>query len=393
MSEKRTADENKKRRSGRTNYLPWIRLVIRLAIIAAVVFCLFLIWSNWAKIAPESLLDWTDRTFGDAETGEGFPRKITGNTVRDIDQVNHHLVVLSDTSLRFFDEKAACMVERMHSFSDPTMQSAGKFVLLTEQGGSRFRLDTRRETVLEKTLENRRIYAGALLSNGTTAFVLNATSQSYTSELAVYNVKGDMLYSYKSNKYLLTDVALSADGETVAAIGTSANNGVLRSVLLVMTMDTKAIKEYTGTDVLLHNVTYLGGDTVFVLGDREIWTLGKGSEQPQKTRCDGFAPVGFDSSDTLAAVALRRDGSTADGEIWTYDASGKRLSTVPCVGELRSVEVQNDTVSVLTGNALYTLDKSGLKTTDEVPSDCLMAAQYQGEPIILTLNEMKRREN
>lgn len=394
MSEKRTTEETKKRRSGRTNYRPWIRLVIRLAIIAAVILCIFLIWKNWRKIAPEALLDWTDQVFGDAETGEGFPRKITGNTVRDMAEVNQHLVVLSDTTLRFFNADAACMVERTHSFSEPTMQTAGKFVMLTEQGGNRIRLDTRRETILEKTFEDRRvIYSGTLLSNGMTALVMNATSQSYTSEMVVLNVKGDILYTYKSNKYLLTDVALSSDGDKVAVIGTSANNGVLRSVLLVITMDTKEVKEYTGTDVLLHNVDFFENDTVFVLGDREVWTLTEGAEQPTKTSCDGVAPVGIDVSDTLAAVALRRDGTTNEGTIWVFASSGKRLYVQEYVGDLRSIKVQGDAVTVLTDTSLYALDKSGLEKTYPVPEDCLMALLYQNEPMILTLNELKRAEN
>ena len=394
MSEKRTAEKTKKRRSGRTNYRPWIRLVIRLAIIAMVVLCIFLVWKNWRKIAPEALLDWTDQVFGDAEKGEGYPRKITGSAVKDLEEVNQHLVVLSDTTLRFFNNDAACMVERVHSFSNPTMKTAGKFVLLTEQGGNRIRLDTRRETILEKTFEDRRIiYSGDLLSNGSTALILNATSQSYTSEMMVLNVKGDTLYTYKSKKYLLTDVSLSADGDKVAVIGTSANNGVLRSVLLVITMSTKEIKEYTGTDILLHNVEFFDNDTLFALSDREIWTLSVGADQPTKTQCEGVVPVGVDASDRFSAVVLRREGTTDEGEIWMYDSSGKRLYTLPCVGEVRSIKVQGDTVITLTDSALYVMETGGLKKTYAVPVDCLMAVSYQGEPMILTLNELKRAEN
>ena len=98
-------------------------------------------------------------------------------------------------------------------------------------------------------------------------------------------------------------------------------------------------------------------------------------------------------SDTLAAVALRRDGTTNEGTIWVFASSGKRLYAQEYVGDLRSIKVQGDAVTVLTDTSLYALDKSGLEKTYPVPEDCLMALLYQNEPMILTLNELKRAEN
>lgn len=392
MSAVKTGEDGGKRRGGRTNYKPWLRLFKRLAIVALVLLIGFLAWQNWEKIAPEALLDWTDQQFGDAQSGDGFPRGIDGNEVVSMTEVNQHLVVLSDTALQFYNANAALVEERGHSFTKPTLHTAGKYVLLTELGGNRIRLDTRRETAMELTLENRLIYATDLLSNGMTALILNSTSQSYMSEIDVRNQKGESVFTYKCNKYLLTDISLSANGKQVAAVGTTAENGILKSVLLVITLSNGTVKEYAGTDVLLHNVTFFSSGTVLAVGDREVWSLSHGDDQPQKTACDGFETVGYASTATMAGVALRRSGSTDAGELWVFDADGKRVQIQEYVGSYRSLSVRGADMLLLTDKQLCHLRTTGLQGQYEAPSDSLMAVTYRKAPILLTLNELKRME-
>ena len=196
MSNKATDNERKRR----GNYGPWLRFLKRVTVVAVIVVVGFLVWRNWEKVAPEALLDWTEQHFGETETGDGFPRPVTGNVICEMTEVNQHLAVLSDTTLRFFNGTAACVTERAHSFSTPSMHTAGKYVLLTEVGGERIRLETRRDTVLEKQFSNRCIYATDLLSNGTVALILNSASQSYLSEVQVINAKGDVKFTYQSSQ-------------------------------------------------------------------------------------------------------------------------------------------------------------------------------------------------
>ncbi len=392
MSGKKNNTDSGRRRGSRSNYRPWLRLLKRLSIVALVLLVGFLVWNNWEKIAPEAILDWTDQKFGDAQSGEGFPCGIAGNAVVEMAEINQHLAVLSDTTLRFYNANAACVAERTHSFAEPTMHTAGKYVLLTELGGSRIRLDTRRETALELTLENRSIYAADLLSNGTTALILNSTSQSYVSEIQVLNSKGTAQYTYKSNKYLLTDVSLSPNGKQLAAVGTTADNGVLRSVLLVITLSSNEVEEYTGTDVLLHNVTFFSGGAILAVGDREIWSL-TGGNQPQKTLCEGLEPVGYASTSSLSGVALRRSGATDEGEVWVFDSHGQCVQTMEYDGTYRSLSGRGSELLLLSDKQLYKMNTAGVQAQYEVPSDSLQAATYRGSPLLLTLSELKRMEN
>ncbi len=392
MSQK-NGNTEEKRRGGRTNYAPWIRLFKRLAIVAAVVLVGFLVWKNWEKIAPEALLDWTEQQFGNAETGEGFPISTNGNAVIDMAGVNQHLAVLTDTTLQFRSGSAALVAERSHSFTAPVMYTAGNYVLCAELGGSRFRLDTRRETVLEHQLENRKIYAADLLSNGTTALVLNSTSQSYLSEIAVLSDKGKVLYEYRSSKYLITDISMAPSGKQVAAVGTTTENGMLKSVLLVITLSLGEAREYIGMDVLLHNVTYFSGGTILALGDTEVWTLKNGSEQPEITPCEGVEPVGYTATSSVVGVALQRAGTTDSALIWVFNSHGKKVQEAALEGNFRSLSGYGGNLLLLTDKMVYTVNSAGVKEQYAVPADSLMAVSYRRSPLLLTLGELKRLEN
>ncbi len=388
MSGKKTSTDKKRR----GNYGPWLRLLKRLAVVAVVLLIGFLVWSNWEKIAPEALLDWTEQQFGEAETGEGFPRPITGNVVVDMAEVNQHLAVLSDTTLRFFNGTAACVTERAHSFAEPSMHTAGNYVLLTEVGGDRIRLETRRETVLEKQLTNRCIYATDLLSNGTTALILNSTSQSYLSEVQVLNAKGNVKFTYQSNKYLLTDVALSPNGKQLAVVGTTAGNGTLRSVVLTITLSNGNVKEYTGTDTLLHSVTFFSNGTVMAIGDNAIWSVTRGADEPDIYSCDGYEPVGYTATSSLAIVALRRVGTTDTGAVWMFDTHGNQVQNATYEGTFCTVSARGTDVLLLTDRYMYEMETEGVRNTYEVPLDSLRAVSYRGSPLLLTLSEFTRIE-
>lgn len=392
MSKAKKSTENKRRRS-RTNYRPWLRLLKRVTIVAVVLVVAFLLWKNWDKIAPEALLDWTEQTFGDAQTGEGFPSAVNGSAVVDMAEVKQHLAVLDDTTLRFYNANAACVEERAHSFVQPTMHTAGNYVLLTELGGNRIRLDTRREIVLQHTIENRKIYATDLLSNGTVAAILNSASQSYVSELVVLNNKGEETFNYKSNKYLLTDVSLLPSGKKLAAVGSTADNGVLKSVLLVITLSNGEVTEYTGTNVMLHNVTYFAGGAILATGDREIWSLKHGDKEPEKLACEGLEPMGYAATSSLAGVALKRSGATDAGELWIFDAKGKRVQKTEYDGTFRSISGHGADVLLLTDRMLYEWGTAGEHAKWEISSDHLQAVAYRNMPLLLTLSELKRIKN
>ncbi len=385
MSESKTP-----RRRSKNQYLPWLRFFVRVLIVAAVLIVGFLTWNNWDKIAPEAVLDWAEARFGDAQVGNGFPIAVEGNSVLAMSEVNQHLVALTDTSIQFYNSSASRVVTRNHPFSNPTLHTAGRYALITEVGGSRLRLETRRETVLSMELENRKIYASCVLSSGMVAVVTDSASQSYLCEIQVFNRHGKSVYSYQCRKYLLTNISLSANGKGIAAVGTTAEDGMLKSVLLVFNFSNAEPVEYSGADLLLYDVNYYNNGAVLAVGDKELWILPARANEVEKISLDGFEPIGYSATPTLSGLVLQRSGSTGDSYIWTIDGSGTVWKSEQMEGNFRSVSCQNTRVLVLTESHLYTFEKSKLQGEAQTPTDSLLVTEYRDHPLLLTLSELKR---
>ena len=381
------------RRRPKNQYLPWLRLGVRLLIVAAVLIISFLMWHNWDKIAPEAVLDWAEARFGDAQIGRGFPIEIEGNSVLAMSEVNQHLVTLSDTALHFYNSSASRVVTRKHSFSDPTLHTAGRYALVTEIGAGRFRLDTRRETVLSMELENRKIYASCVLSSGMVGLITDSASQSFLCEIQVYNRNGKCIFTYQSRKYLLTNVSLFTNGKGIAAVGTTAEGGMLKSVLLVFDFSTTEPVEYTGSDLLLYDVNCYTNGAVLALGDKEVWFLPARGNAVEKTVLNGYEPLGYSASTTLSGLVLKRSGSTGDGYLWTIDGSGTMWKSDQLEGNFRSVSCQNSRIVLLTESHLYTFEKGNLQNKTQTPSDALLITEYRDQPLLLTLSQLKRVES
>ena len=384
------ADENEVR--ARTGYVrrrrnPARLLLIRLSVVAAVLLVLFLLWKNWEKIAPESVLDWAQVQFGNVEPGNGYPYEVAGNSVLGMGQVDTYLTVLTDDALTFLDGDATKLVQRPNTLTEPTLKIAGDYVLVTELGGSRFHLETRRETVYQMELPNRRIYASDVSKNGFVAVVTDPDSQNYICGVQVYDSRKNQLFQYKSNKYHIVNVALSVDGRSLAAVGTTAEDGKLKSVVLVFDLDEDTPTEYVGYDQLLYGVKYFN-NTVLVVGDEEYWSITTDNGTVNKTAYNGMEVIGYAASQTTVGLVVRQSGSAASGEVWLFDSTGKRMTTHSFNGTYRFAACQESSFVILTDQTVYVWNEES--KTVEAPSDSLMVCEYNDTVMILTLNDLQQ---
>lgn len=385
-----TGEESVKSAGGyqRRRRSPAKRMLIRVAVAALVCLLIFLVWNNWEKIAPESVLDWAAIQLGEGEEGDGYPYAVNGGTVSDLGSVNNYMALLTEHSLKFLTTDGSCVADRPHMFSAPLMETVGKYALVTEIGGSRFRLETRRETVLDKDLENRHIYAVDVNADGIVAVATDSTAQNYICGIQVYHPAGHTLYEYKTGKYLITNISLAPGGKALAAVGTYAEGGMLKAVLLVFDFKDSAPQVFIGDDVLLYDIAYFNTGKVLAVGDTAYWTVDVSDGTVEKTPYGGMEPLGYADSADRVGLVMRQSGSTGSGEVWLFDTSVSSVEKIAFDGNFRHASCRDERFLLLTDTAVFSMGGNTDNARWDAPSDALMVTEYRGQPLLLTLNEL-----
>lgn len=371
---------------------PWLKATVRLLIVAAVLVAGLAVWKNWDTLAPEALLDWADQQFSGGAKGDGFPYAISGDTVVSMEQAGRNMALLTDTSLLFINEKGGEAAKRSHSYAQPMLHTAGEYALVTETGGGRYQLETRRETVLTGQLEGRKIMAAAVHTDGTVALATDTTSQSYVSEVEMLSRRGKQLFSWKSTKLLITGLAISPDGKSLAVIGVTAEAGAMKSTLMVFDLsDPSAVpKEYSGTDELLISVSFFESGTVAAVGDESIWVVNPEGTLFEKKSYEGLELMGAAVGETSAGIVLRHSGSSDGGRLMVVNSTGDTAYTAEFTGAYRHVAAGNSGFWLLTSAHLEHAGLTGMEASMEVPADGRMVEEFDGDALVLGLTGLNR---
>jgi len=375
-------ERSKKRRQKRRKrfIFRWIAVLAVAALVATVV-------RYWDKLSPDVLIS----EIGDFFTGgssDGFPIDVSGNSMYQLETTENCTVLLSDTHLVMYNGKGNEVMRRTHSFADPMLRTAGKYMLIAERGGRRLQLETRSKTIITHTT-GYDIVTAAVHTNGNVA-VVTAAEQGYNARLTVYGKDGTVVYERLCST-LLTDVAFSPNGKQLAVATVSADKGAIYSAIEVLSLhsaDSAPIYAYSGNDVLLCRVSYLSGSLITAVGDTAVWMY-----HPQKEKCDTYAVTdvemkAFAIGDSTVAVITQPYGSSGDGTLAYIKSNGTAVYTAPIQGICRDVAAYKNTYAVLTDGYLYKVGSRNITETTEIPSDGKMVGRIGDAVTVLGLQNV-----
>lgn len=369
----------------------WL-LLSRLMLVSALVVMGALVWKNWDSLAPAELFDWIDQKITGGDGGSGFPVSISGNTVVALSPVKSGVGILTDTSLLLMDANGAELMRRSHTYARPMLRTAGDYLLIAELGGTRFQLETRKETVFSGTVAND-IRSVAVGPDGMVA-VATASTKSYLSEMVVFDKSGKEIFHWYSTELMAADVALRRDGKQAAVIGLSTEKGAMKSTLLVLDIQsgaTEPVASHSGTDVLLCTVSFLPNGQVAAVGDTACWLF---TADAENSTC---VPVSYEDRELLGyavgdkgiALALRHYGANEDGELLLTDADGTVIGTEAFEGDFRHLAKADNGFYLLTATRLYQVADGAFAANREVPADGLMVTTLKDDALVLGLTTLQ----
>ncbi len=373
----------RKRRRGRS----LLRLLLRLALVAVLVLGILLVYQNWDSIAPESLVIWLEERLSGGQGGDGFPVEISGSEVLDMAETQDGLALLTDTAYLVYNSNGGEVLRRPHGFSSPIMKTAGKWTLIAEAEGTRLRLENRSSTQSEMTLE-KRIISAAVAKNG--SFVVSTeSSQGYTSEIAVYSSKEKLLYRWYGESLTVLDVALSADGQYLAAVGVAAQAGAMKSTLLIFDLGKESpVVQLDDTETMLFAVEFFENGTAAAVGDTGMWVANPSGAIQQKVGYGDGELAGFAVGERNASFALQGYGGTDGGELLVINPSGDQAYTAAYEGTYRHMAPTDSGAVLLTSGHVYETGTKGVEKTLDAPRDGRLIGTLGHKVIVLGLTTL-----
>ena len=389
-SRKRRAKRKKERRRRHGRSVIWA-VLIRLAIITAILILGVLVWQNREHLAPAAVVEWFDRVFTGGSKGDGYPVDISGDRVVAVQPFGNQTAVLTDTALQMYNSTAAQTADRAHTYADPLLRVKDEYMVVAELGGTRYTVHNKKETLREAQVD----YAilGAAVSAGGQVALATESSQSYRSEVLVFDRKGKEIFHWYSVDLTVIDVAFHPRQKQIAVLGLSASGGDMCSTLHIFSLGGKeesATHTYSATGPMMTALQFFENERVGVIGDTAAWVY-----DPMKSEA---VTIGFEESVLLGyaftpdgiGIVTRDYGDIGGGVLRQITDTGDEAGTWSFEGDYRHVAVADDGVYLLTESALHLVNKGTVKKQVAVSPDSLMVVEMNGNPLILGLSTLTR---
>ncbi len=373
--------EDVRRRHRRRSRLLLMR---RLAVVTLVIVLALVVWQHWDTLAPDKLIASIQDSMNN-QSG-GYPVDISGANMTAIAKADNYIVTLGDSYLTYYNSGGGEANRYPCTYSSALMRTAGQYVLLAEQNGTRVQLSNRSAIQIEMTTDNR-IISAAVCAAGRFA-VLTQSGQGYSVKVTVYDRAGEVVYS-RSRQPLATAVALSPDGKEVALLSAQANNGVFVTSLDTFPLtggQTEATYSCTQTDTLFYRLDYLNNDVLAAISEDGVLLADTRAEKPVFFDADNERVLSAVTTNGGVAVALRPYGATTGGRVAVLDTAATQLGTADFVGEFRNLSTDGNRYLLLTDSTAAIITAAGGGERATVEADGKAAVTDGNRAIVLGLN-------
>ncbi len=214
---------------------------------------------------PDVTIDSDGIFVNTGKTAEGnFPIMLSDSSDYQMDMMEENLVILSDTDFSIYSSDGELIESRKHDYSNVVLETMGSRSLVYESGGKKFRVEDKRKTVIEKTVEDSIIFA-RISKEGYIAVI--STSQNYSCMLTIYDNKGNPIY-YRGSVDRIIEVCFNNDstGCRVTVIDANIGKIVSRAYGVKFTSEKEIWTTENFETLCINSYTTLN-DGLFIIGD------------------------------------------------------------------------------------------------------------------------------
>ena len=355
MAEKRKPQKRKPKRKITIDIKNTKKLKL-VAIIVVVLLLIMLAAAQFGGVTFSTISDSVRTFFAGLGSGDGYPYQISGMVIGDATVTNSDLVLLYDDSVKVLDTTAKELSSIAHKYDHPVMQSNSGRVLLYDEGGNKFKVQSKTRTLYEKETKYM-ILTGALGKDGSVAVATRA--EDAQSMLTVYNSKEKEIFLWKCAKENIISCDVSDNGKLIAVSVLGVENGSVYSKVYIFDKKKDSPKEsFTYQDSAVSSIRFLSNETLFVLGNNICSVIKDGKEEQVNVSVNTPYMIHISDNNT-AVLVLSKYSSTTQKLVNVYDKSGRELFSNEIDGLVKSVSTDGKYVGVLTDNNVQIYNMKG----------------------------------
>lgn len=369
---------------------PKMRRSVRYGIIAlAVCLLIAFVAANYKNLAPDRVGEWFGEGFAGMGTGKGYPYEINSNSVLQFEKMNKDIAVLTDTSVVVLNSSARELVNRVHGYSNPVMDTSDNRLLIYDLGGKRLRIENRSKVLFESTMQQNIITAD-ISQDG--SFAVATQSATSSCELKVYSHNfNEVLTWYSSGDHIIS-VAMAPNGKSVAVAAVGAQGGEMKSTVYILNFNKEepvAQIDYLSTVIL--SLDYTSKNAVIAAGDSMLSIIGSDGSVIQDISYSGSSlkrSVMNTQKGAAAVYSMYDSGNLNEAVMIAED--GKVCYRAEIRRDVRCADHSSERIYTACGSELYWFNEKGeQQPAVNIGADCSKIAAFGNHVYVLGMNEIR----
>ena len=273
-----------------------------------------------------------------------------------------NLAVLNRGTYRLYSPDGSELFAIQLGYSNPGLCVSDNFVVAFDRGNRAFSVYEQRSLVASMEAEGT-IISVSQNKDGFIAVVHN--DDAFRGAVSVYDNYQNLVYQWKTSDYYLLRAAVSPNGQYLAAVAMTQENGVYRSKIVTFRMSEETRHaEFDLEDTIVADMHFLGDDTLCLIGDNSSVVM----------NMDGEQLTAFDYGDNSLKTCTKGHGYVVLATVKSSSGLGSKLVRIAPTGvteyatddEVRKISASGDYIGVLYTSSIQMLNGSMQELTGPV---------------------------
>ena len=306
-------------------------------------------------LTPTGLLETIQNKYTTIGKGD-FPVDVYSDNSTDFITTNDVTCLVNDSFFEIYNNRGKLLQAASHGLSNPRLEASEARLLLFDRDRYAVKVYNYSSELYARTFENTIISAD--VSRSGNYAVVTGSDTNYAS-LFVYNKNNEVLYTWNSADYYITDVALSDNGKLIAISLLNAKQGSFESSVYILDFDSITPKYRFDFDGTVTSLRCVNKNYLVVSGADSAYVLPWDGSAYINLNINGVVRNISEPLDGCISVCYGRENNETINNVVVINKEGKVGTAFQFNSKITDCAVTSDSVALLSENTVYVYGHDG----------------------------------